>query len=73
MNIKGHIGDKVIVFGEVTSITASENNKIRYGVKLDFDNSTAYILEASDFKFIQLEDIFETPGDIPKRNKKGVK
>lgn len=71
MNIKGNIGDKVIVFGEITSITASENNKIRYGVKLDFDDSTAYILEASDFKFIQLED-FETPGDMPKRNKRGL-
>ena len=71
MNIKGNIGDKVKVFGEITSISINENNKVRYGVKLEFDNSSAYILNESEFEFVENQG-FETPGDHPKKIKKGV-
>lgn len=72
MNIKGNIGDKIKVFGKIKSISIQENGTVRYGVKLDFDDSSAYILEKSEFEFVQEKDAFETPEDIPRRIKRRV-
>ena len=70
MNIKGNLGDRVNVPGTIRSISINESGVVRYGVKLDFDNSSAYILEESEFEFPEKENSFETPGDIPKRKRR---
>lgn len=73
MNIKGNLGDRVKVSGTIRSISINENGTVRYGVKLDFDDSSAYILEESEFEFPEKENSFETPGDIPKRKRRASK
>ena len=73
MNIKGNLGDKVKVPGTIRSISINENGTVRYGVKLDFDDSSAYILEESEFEFSEKEISFDTPGDIPKRKRRASK
>ena len=73
MNIKGNLGDRVKVPGTIRSISINENGTVRYGVKLDFDDSSAYILEESEFEFPEKENSFETPGDIPKRKRRASK
>ena len=73
MNIKGNLGDRVKVPGTIRSISINENGTVRYGVKLDFDDSSAYILEESEFEFPEKENSFETPGDIPKRKRRANK
>lgn len=73
MNIKGNLGDRVKVPGTIKSISINENGAVRYGVKLDFDDSSAYILEESEFEFPEKEISFETPGDIPKRKRRANK
>ena len=70
MNIKGNLGDRVYVPGTIKSISINESGVVRYGVKLDFDNSSAYILEESEFEFSEKENSFETPGDIPKKKRR---
>lgn len=73
MNIKGNLGDRVKVPGTIKSISINENGTVRYGVKLDFDDSSAYILEGSEFEFPEKDNSFETPGDIPKRKRRASK
>ncbi len=73
MNIKGNLGDRVKVSGTIRSISINENGNVRYGVKLDFDDSSAYILEESEFEFPEKDNFFETPGDVPKRKRRANK
>lgn len=71
MNIKGNIGDKVILSGQIKSIAVCENG-VRYNVQLDVDKMSMYTLKESEFEFVQEKDTFETPEDIPQRIKRRV-
>ena len=73
MFIKGEVGGKIHVEGEIVSITVNKKNGIQYGVKFNFENAVN-VLKESDLIFPEEKTCetvkeFETPSDVPRRGR----